>query len=63
MKISEMSREELIAHMRGNGSIHRPDRDSNEWKRAFALARLSGYENLEMDCTKCIDKVKQFLEK
>ena len=63
MKITELNKEELLAFMKGNGEIHRYNRDSWAWKRAFQLIRAAGYENLEMDCMKCIDKVKTWLLK
>lgn len=61
MKISEMTKDELREFMKSNGEIHRYNRDSHAWKRAFQLIRLSGVENLEMDCSKCVDKVKAWL--
>jgi hypothetical protein len=63
MKITEMNREQLREFMKGNGDIHRYNVDAITWKYAFKLAKLSGYENLEMDCSKCIDKVKEWLNK
>lgn len=63
MKISEMSREQLRDHMKASRVIHRFDSDSPEWKQAFKLAILSGMENMDMECSKCITKVKEWIEK
>jgi hypothetical protein len=61
--ISELNKADLVILMRSNGDIHRYDQDKPTWKRAFKLIILDGYENLEMDCPKCIDKVKTWLDK
>lgn len=63
MKVTDMTREELRDHMKSNGEIFRYNSDSVSWKQAFKLAKLSGLEYLEMDCAKCVDKVKDFIEK
>lgn len=62
MKVSEMNREQLRDHMKAARIIHKFDSDVPEWKHAFKLARLSGLENMDMDCTGCVKKVKEFLE-
>lgn len=63
MKITEMNREQLRDHMKASRTIYRYDSESIEWKQAFKLIRLAGFENYEMDCTKCITKVKEWLER
>jgi hypothetical protein len=63
MKITDMTKPELLAFMKGNGEIHRYNIDSYAWKHAFKLAKLSGMEHLEMDCSKCVDKVKEWILK
>jgi hypothetical protein len=62
MKVSEMNREQLRDHMKAARIIYKFDPDLNEWKHAFKLARLSGMENMDMDCTGCIKKVLEWLE-
>jgi hypothetical protein len=63
MKVSEMNREQLRDHMKASRIIHRFDPDMLEWKHAFKLAKLSGMENMDMECTGCIKKVLEFIEK
>lgn len=63
MKIEEMNREQLRDHMRASREIHTFDYYSKAWQRAFELARLSGMENLAMDCTKCIRIVHEWLSR
>lgn len=63
MKISDMTREELRNHMKGNGSIHRPDRGSYEWRQGLKLAKAAGYESWDLDCPKCVDKLKEWILK
>lgn len=63
MKISEMTKEELLDYMRSSREIHRYASDSKAWQRAFQLARMAGMENMEMGCGGCIRKVTEFLNK
>lgn len=63
MKITEMNREQLRDYMRASREIHRFDEDSVAWKRAFELARQSGLENMSMDCSGCIRKVHEWLNR
>ena len=63
MKITDFDKQQLLDFMKSNGEIHRYNVDSLAWKHAFRLAKLAGYENLEMDCHKCIDKVIEWLNK
>lgn len=62
MKVSEMNREQLRDHMMAARIINKFDSDMPEWKQAFKLAKLSGLENMDMDCTGCVKKVKEWLE-
>ena len=62
-KISDLTKQELLEFMKSNGEIHRFNRDSHAWKRAFQLAKLNGMEHYEMDCPKCVDKIKDWLLK
>jgi hypothetical protein len=61
MKITEMNREQLRDHMKASRLIYRFDSNAMEWKHAFKLARLSGMENMDMECTKCITKVSEWI--
>jgi hypothetical protein len=63
MKIEEMDREQLRDYMRASREINRFDQYSKSWQRAFELARLSGMENMSMDCTGCIRKVHEWLSR
>lgn len=63
MKITEMTREQLRDYMKASRLIYRYDREDVAWKHAFALAKKSGLENMDMDCTGCIRKVKEWLER
>ena len=60
-KISEMTREELRDYMKASREILAFDENSHAWKRAFELARKAGNEHWVMDCSKCIQKVQQWL--
>jgi hypothetical protein len=69
MKISDMDKAQLVQYMKDvthelmpNGR-YRYDSMSKTWAQAFRLARKSGYENLEMDCNKCIDAVVKWVQK
>ena len=48
-------------YMKTSHEIHRYDSTSASWKAAFAFARKLGYENLEMDCSKCVAKVTELM--
>lgn len=63
LKITDMTREQLRDYMKGNGEIHRYNIDSPSWKHAFKLIKMTGLENLEMECTKCVHKVTEWLKK
>lgn len=70
MKITDMTREELRDYMRDiTHEIGLPDgryrfnSESPTWKYAFKLIRKSGYENLDIDCAKCVSKVNEWLIK
>lgn len=63
MKISDMSKADLVNYMRASHELVRYDRNSSAWKRAFQLARKGGLESVEMDCQSCVNKVKTWLEK
>lgn len=56
-----MNKEELVAYMRASREILTHDDSSHAWKRAFELIRKDGYENLTMECSKCIAKVQKWL--
>ncbi len=62
LKITEMNREQLRDYMRASREIHRFN-ESVAWRRAFELARLSGLENMSMDCSGCIRKVHEWLSR
>lgn len=62
-----MNREQLRNHMRakpykGGHLIHYFDSEIIEWQHAFKLAKLSGMESMDMECTTCIRKVREWLE-
>lgn len=61
MKITDMNREQLRDYMKASREIHRFDPDNKGWKHAFKLAKLSGLENMDMNCTGCIKKVHEWL--
>ena len=63
MKITEMNREQLRDYMKASREINRFDSENIVWQHAFKLARKSGMENVDMDCTGCIKRVKEWLEK
>lgn len=63
MKITDMTREQLRDHMKAARLINRFDRDLKEWQHAFSLAKKGGLENMDMECTGCIKKVKEWLER
>jgi len=63
MKITEMNREQLRDYMKASREIQRYDSDLPSWKHAFKLAKLAGLENMDMQCTGCIKKVKEWLER
>lgn len=61
MKIKEMTREELRDYMKASREILSFDADSPTWKRAFQLAKQSGNEHWNMECSKCIQKVQEWV--
>lgn len=61
-KISEFTKEELIVHMKASGEYNRSDRESRAWARAFELYNQS-QGAVDMDCSKCWDRVKEWLKK
>lgn len=67
MKISDMDKAELVAHMRNitheiglPGGRYRFS-DAPTWRRAFQIARKMGLENVDFDCGCGRDKVHEFL--
>lgn len=62
MKVSEMDKATLKAHMIGNGSIHRIDGSTAEWKRAFELAKADGL-GVDPDCPKCWVRISDWMNK
>ena len=62
MKINEMNRDQLRDYMKASRDIYRFDSDSPAWKHAFKLARLAGMESMDMECSSCIGKVKEWIE-
>lgn len=56
-----MSFDELRNYMRASHEIHRYDSLSVAWQQAFKFAKKMGYENLEMDCNKCVAKVTELM--
>lgn len=63
MKVSEMTKDQLLSYMNNSGEIYRYKSDGPGWQRAFILARQAGMENMDHGCAKCIQKVKEWLEK
>lgn len=63
MKIQEMNREELRDYMKASREILKFDPNNKAWIHAFVLARKSGLENMDMDCTTCRRKVLEWLER
>ena len=56
-----MSKAELVDYMKASREILNYTESSQAWKRAFELIRKAGYENLTMECNKCIAKVQKWL--
>lgn len=56
-----MTREELKEYLNSTGEIHRPNQESKAWQRAFELARVHGYGDLDMGCAACWNKVDRFI--
>ena len=64
MKISEMNKDQLRNHMLSNGTIHRAGSDRPEWQQAFKIYNDEFPGNrLVMDCPRCYQKVKEWLQK
>lgn len=61
-KISEMSKQELIAHMKASGEWHRADRESKAWARAFKLYQENQGVVVDMECSKCWSKVTDWMK-
>lgn len=67
MKITQMDKAQLVQYMKELGQIglpdgrYRYDATHHTWKRAFELARQNGYESVEMDCSKCVATVAEWL--
>ncbi len=61
-KISDMTRDELIAHMKASGEIHRANKESKAWARAFKLFQENQGTVVDMDCSKCWSKVTQWIK-
>ena len=62
-KITEMNREELRDYMRASREILHFDSEAKSWQRAFKLCKAAGNEHLEMECSRCILIVKEWLQK
>ncbi len=58
-----MNREQLRDYMKASRDIYRFDSENVAWKQAFKLARKNGLENMTMECTGCIKKVLEWLER
>ena len=56
-----MNKEELVNYMKASREILNFSESSQAWKRAFVLIRQNGYENLDMECKKCLGKVQKWL--
>lgn len=63
MRVNELDKQGLVELMKSNGDIHRYDREKPTWKRAFELIRMSGFENMTMECQSCVNKVHEWLKK
>ena len=63
MNIKEMTREQLRDHMKAGRMLSRFDSEAVEWKHAFKLAKLAGMESMDIQCSSCIKKVKEWLER
>ena len=56
-----MNKEELVNYMKASREMLTFNESSKAWKRAFELIRKAGYENLDMECKKCLGKVQKWL--
>jgi hypothetical protein len=62
IKNMENRREELLNRLRSTGAIHRLERGENLWREAFELYREAKGEHLSMKCSRCFQKVKEWLQ-
>lgn len=62
-QINEMTKKELIAHMRASKEINHPSRDTASWKRAFELYKSMTGNDADMECSGCWKRVHQWLNK
>lgn len=61
-KISEFNKEELVAHLKASGEIHRGEKESKAWIRAFELYRQQQGGYADIDCSTCWSKVKEWIK-
>lgn len=62
MLVKEMSRKELLQQLRATGQInHIGNEESEEWKRAFELFTQAGGGAVDMECSGCWNKVRDWM--
>ena len=60
MKITELSKEELLAYMKSTREIHHFNYDLPSWKRAVQLYRETG-NKFQEDCSGCVRRLAEWL--
>jgi hypothetical protein len=60
-KVSDLDREGLRDYMKNNGEIHRGNEDSESWKHAFKLYEKAQGVKVGMDCSRCWQKVSEWI--
>lgn len=60
MSVSDMDKNQLVAHMKASREINQFDEESESWKRAFKLYKQTG-NPADMECTKCRMMVREWL--
>lgn len=61
-RVTEMNREELLAHMAASHEINNIGNDESEsWKAAFKLFTAHGGGPVDMNCSSCWTKVRDWM--
>lgn len=61
-EIENMNRSELLSRLRTTGQVNKiGNEDSPEWKRAFELYQAAGGGAVDMGCSSCWNKVRDWI--
>lgn len=61
-EIENMNRSELLSRLRATGQVNQiGNDDSPEWARAFELYRAAGGGSVDMGCSSCWNKVRDWI--